>query len=42
MYWDKEFNFQDKDIRHMYKEYAAVVVAFTGVVIIAIIIGALM
>lgn len=42
MFWTKEYDFHDKEIRHMYKEYAIAVGAFTGLVAIAIIVAVLL
>lgn len=42
MYWDKEFNFKDKDVKHLWEEYAVAVGGFTAVIIMIIIAGALM
>lgn len=39
MYWTNEYNMDDKEIRHLYKEYAAAVGIFTGVVVLAMIAG---
>lgn len=41
MYWNKEFNFQDKEVKHLWEEYAAVWGALTAVVVLAIVIAAL-
>jgi len=39
MYWNKEFNFKDPDVRYLYREYAAVVGIFTLVVLFAFFVG---
>lgn len=41
MYWNKEFNFRDREVKHMWEEYAAVFGIFTAVVVLAIVLTAL-
>ena len=41
MYWNKEFNFRDSEVKHMWEEYASVVGIFTAVVVLAIVLAAL-
>lgn len=42
MFWTKEYDFHDKEIKHMYKEYAIAVGAFTGVVVLAVVVATLL
>lgn len=39
MFWSKEYDFHDKEIKHMYKEYAAAVGVFTGIIVLAIVVA---
>lgn len=39
MYWDREYNTEDRDVKHLLKEEGVVIGAFTGIVALLLIVG---
>lgn len=42
MYWDKEYNTNDRDVKHLLVEEGVVIGAFTGLLALVLIVGAVL